>query len=53
MRGMGKSGEGAGLGRENVTTYLSRSKSMNDVILCPKTIYPREKRMGPATQSLR
>jgi len=49
---MGKVGEGTGLG-ENVTTYLSRSKSMNDDIVYPKTIYPRDKRMDPATLSLR
>lgn len=37
----GKEGEGVG-GGENVTTYLSLSKSKNDVILHPKRIYPRE-----------
>ena len=39
---------------ENVTTYLSRSKSMSDVMPHPKTIYPREKNgRNPATLSLR
>lgn len=28
---------------ENVINYLARSKSTSDVMLHPKTIYPREK----------